>query len=326
MTNPRMFAPLLLAASTYLTGQGDNTVLWRDPGAIETLDFAGGAGGREKFPQPPFTFQEEQPGGTGAKILVTDANKNRWEVKWGEEGKPEVFATRMLWATGYMVEPSYYVPSGKIDSVGALTRAAPHIDRKAGNAFRNARFELRDPKVFPVATANWTWGKNPFTNSKELAGLKIMTMLLSNWDTKDASSTDGPNTSILKVKTEDGREEMHYVINDWGATMGRWGNIATRGKWDCEGYKAQTSGFVKGVDKNGAVGFSFEGKHTETIAHGITVSDVQWLMNYLGRITDEQIREGLKASGASVHEVDCFTSSVRSRIDQLKRLSASASE
>jgi hypothetical protein len=148
-----------------------------------------------------------------------------------------------------------------------------------------------------------------------------MTMLVSNWDTKDASSSDGPNTMILRVKREDGQEEMRYLINDWGATMGKWGNIATRGKWDCEGYKQQTRQFVKGVDHNGMVGFGYQGKHTDKIAEAIRVSDVQWLLTYLGAISDDQIRAGLRASGANEHEQECFTSSLRSRIEQLRKAS-----
>lgn len=305
-------------------GASDNSLLWRDPGSVETLDFVSGPGGAHNVPRPPFVFQQEQDGGTGAKILVTDANKNEWEVKWGEETKPEVFSTRLLWATGYIVEPAYFVGSGKIDSVGHLTRAAPQIDRANGNAFRNARFELRDKKSSPLPTSNWAWSKNPFLGSHELAGLRIMSMLVSNWDTKDGTSTDGPNTEILRVKLDDGREEMHYLVNDWGATLGKWGNIAQRGKWDCEGYRRESAGFVKGVDAHGAVGFSYKGKHTSRIAEGITVADVQWLMKYLGRITDSQIREGLKASGATEHETECFGQALRSRIEQLRQVADQA--
>ena len=34
-------------------------IVWRNPGAVETLDFVGGPGGREQAPKPPFTFIEE---------------------------------------------------------------------------------------------------------------------------------------------------------------------------------------------------------------------------------------------------------------------------
>jgi hypothetical protein len=298
----------------------ENAVLWRDPGRVDALDFAGGPAGREGSPTPPFVFHEEAGGGTGAKIIVKDANKREWEVKWGPETKPEVFASRLLWGVGYVVESSFYVPAGRIDSVGHLTRAESRIDRSNNNAFRDARFELRDLRSFPLPTSNWTWENNPFAGTRELTGLRVMTMLVSNWDTKDASSSDGPNTMILKVKRDDGHEEMHYMVSDWGATMGKWGNVATRGKWDCEGYKRQTPTFVRGVDQNGMVGFSYQGKHTDRIAKGIKVSDVQWLMNYLGAITDDQIRKGLRSSGANEHEVECFASSLRSRIEQLRRV------
>jgi hypothetical protein len=41
-------------------------------------------------------------------------------------------------------------------------------------------------------------------------------------------------------------------------------------------------------------------------------------MQYLSRITDDQIRAGLRASGATPDEVTCFTSAVRDRINQLQ--------
>jgi len=41
-------------------------------------------------------------------------------------------------------------------------------------------------------------------------------------------------------------------------------------------------------------------------------------MQYLGRITDTQLREGLQSSGATPDEVSCFIASIRNRIDRLK--------
>jgi hypothetical protein len=43
-------------------------------------------------------------------------------------------------------------------------------------------------------------------------------------------------------------------------------------------------------------------------------------MQYLGRITDAQIRIGLKASGASPDQEDCFTRELRARIEQLRKI------
>jgi hypothetical protein len=47
---------------------------------------------------------------------------------------------------------------------------------------------------------------------------------------------------------------------------------------------------------------------------------VRWLMQYLGRITDAQLRAGLEASGASRSQAVCFQHGLRARIERLRRL------
>jgi hypothetical protein len=315
-----LFTVALTGAQLAFAVDANAPILWRDPGDVAKLDLAGGPAGRDGAPAPPFVFREEEFGGTSAKVLVKDANKRTWSVKWGEEVKSEVFATRLLWAVGYITEPSYYVKSGHIDSVGALTRAKSAIDSQ-GN-FHDARFELRDPKYYPVRGENWTF-KN-IARFPQFTGLKIMLMLVSNWDVKDARSSDpDTNTAVMKKELDNGGVEIHYMINDWGATMGRWGAIATRSKWDCKGYAAQTKNFVKGV-KNDFVEFGWEGKRADDIAKGIRAGDVPWLMLYLGKLTDEQIRAALEASGATAEETQCFGPAVRDRIEQLRKVSERA--
>jgi hypothetical protein len=284
---------------------------------VEKLDLAAGPLGRGGVPRPPFVFQQEEDGGSTPKILLQDAARRVWSVKWGEEVHGEVFATRLLWAVGYIAEPSYFVRSGTVDSVGALSRAAGKIDRANANAFYNARFEVRPIDVFPAAKA-WNWNENPFQDTRELQGLKIMIMLVSNWDAKDGRD-NGPNTGILRVKREDGTEELQYLITDWGASMGRWGGLVTREKWDCKGYADQTGEFVKGVE-DGRVRFGFQGVRAAEIGGNITVDDVRWLMGYLGRITDDQIQDGLTASGAAPTETACFSQALRGRIEQLRQV------
>jgi len=301
----------------------ENAVIWRDPGNVATLDFFGGPGGRDRAPQPPFVFREEGKYGTNPKIVVTDARSAIWEVKWGSEVKAEPFATRLLWAVGYTVEPAYYVPEGHIEGAGHLDRAQPRhdrrtsvIDRSKENAFSRARFELRDPRVTFLPNLSWAWDSNPFVDSHEFAGLKIMALLVSSWDTKDANSST-PNTAVIKIKTDDGTEESHFIVNDWGGSMGRWGSATTHTTWDCQGYREQTKDFVKGLDKNGMIRFGYFGKNS-SLSQNISPDHVGWLLNYLGRITDDQLRDGLRASNADSAEVECFTTSIRSRIEQLR--------
>nr|MDQ3010783.1 hypothetical protein [Acidobacteriota bacterium] len=80
------------------SSQPGTPILWRDPGAVESLDFVGGIAGRDAAPKPPFTFIEESRSGSNPKIQVTDANGVEWTAKFGTEVNAETFATRMVWA------------------------------------------------------------------------------------------------------------------------------------------------------------------------------------------------------------------------------------
>jgi hypothetical protein len=303
------------------TNPGQGELIWRDPGDVSKLDFAAGPPVADGGPTAPFSFSEEIPGGTAPKLVVYDANRRMWEVKWGPEVKSEVFATRLLWAVGYFVEPAYFVRQGTIDNLGKLSRSEAKVHRGAGNSFTNARFELRDENALLVPTKGWSLVNNPFAGTNEFAGLKIMAMLVSNWDLKDPRAPDGANTSIIQVKLGENASEMRYIVNDWGASMGKWGGFFSRSKWDCSGYRSESDDFVKGV-RNGRVKFGYEGKFTSDVAEGITVENVKWLMQYLGRITDDQLRAALVASGATPDEVSCFVPAVRARINALQRISS----
>ena len=89
--------------------------------------------------------------------------------------------------------------------------------------------------------------------------------------------------------------------------MGRWGgNLVTRGRWDPQGFAAQTPEFVTGSD-GGAVRFGYAGQRTADVAAGISIDDVRWLCRYLGRVTDAQLRDALTASGATPEDTGQFT-------------------
>jgi len=299
--------------------QPGKPVVWQDPGEIEKLDFAGGPGGRERAPKPPFTFVEERLTGSNPKIRVTDANGVKWNVKFGSEVNAETFATRLIWASGYFVDPAYFVASGKVEQLGKLSRARKSVG--SDGQFTDARFEaLKEKGVRELdAEQSWGWVQNSFVGSKELNGLKVLMMLTSNWDNKDVRDVSrGSNTAIYQTPTRAGLEDR-YIVTDWGGSMGKWGGVMSREKWDCKGYSSQTKDFVKGV-KGDQVQFGYSGQHSESFKNDIRKGDVQWLMQYLGRITDDQLRAGLKASGATGEEVECFTRSIRERINQLKAI------
>ena len=211
--------------------------IWSDPGPVTSLDPVNGPGPAGGAPQPPFRFLEEHTTGSQPTVSVRDGRGRTWRVKWGQEVRCESFAVRFAWACGYFAEETHFVPDGTIEGASSLQRARDSIDERDGS-FRDARFERDDPAVTKMFEEHsWAWDDNPFVGSRELNGLKLVVMLLSNWDTKDRRDVArGSNTAIFEHQLADGHREARYLLIDWGGCMGRWGtNAATRGRWDAAG-------------------------------------------------------------------------------------------
>jgi hypothetical protein len=288
-------------ASEYANRTGDKTdsipvitnVIWKTPEKHTPSDFRWGSGGKDAAPAPPFYFLKEHDQGSSPSISVKDAKGRTWRVKWGDEVRSETFASRIAWAAGYFVEPSYFLSSGKVLQAKGLNRAQPYVDSNLN--FHDARFELDLPDVQKYFDQkSWAWNANPFVGTYELNGLKIVMMLTSNWDNKDVrDSARGSNTAIFFHKKRKNGNEARYMIVDWGGSMGKWGsNILLRTKWDAAGFAQQTPTFVLGV-ANGYVRWGYAGQRTEDVAEGISVKDVRWLYNWLARITDQELSEAL---------------------------------
>jgi hypothetical protein len=256
---------------------------------------------------------------------VCDAAGRRWRVKWGQEVRCETFAVRVAWSCGYFAEETHFVPAGTIAGATTLQRAREYVDERDGT-FRDARFELDDPAVKKMFEEHsWAWDDNPFVATRELSGLKIVVMLLSNWDTKDRRDVArGSNTAIFEHQLPDGRREARYLLTDWGGSMGRWGsNPATRGRWDADGFAAQTPGFVTGV-ADGCVTFAYVGQRTADVAHGIPLEHVRWFVQYLEPLAESYLARALRASGATHEEVPRFVGALRDRIGQLAAVARGA--
>ena len=76
---------------------------------------------------------------------------------------------------------------------------------------------------------------------------------------------------------------------------------------------------MQGV-KDGNIVWGYDGKHGEDISAGITVEDARWLLTYLSGITTEELRIGLRASGASPGYAERISRSIRNRIAQLQQI------
>ena len=281
-------------------------VLWNDPGAIAARDVFWGSGSEARAPRGPFTFVEEDTGGTQPKIVVTDAAGVTWDVKLGPEAQAEVAANRLVWALGYFVEELYFVSAGKLDKWPALKRGSELID--AAGAFTNARFRRRDAQTVRT-DEEWTFDRNPFVDRPELGGLRILMTMINNWDVRGAA-----NNRVLEATGSDGRRERRFIVADLGATFGRMGGrISKRSKWNLEDFLQE--GFIEQV-RNGIVHLDYDG--LDSGMDRVPLEHARWFAALASQLTEAQIRKAFEAAGATPQEVEGYSKKIVEKIAQLQ--------
>ena len=225
-------------------------VLWHAPDDIESRNLLLGAGGEEMKPDlSRVSFVAVKEGGWSTKYRVLDGQGNEWVAKLSTEAQPETAANRLVWAAGYETEIVYLVPELEIVGKGK---------------FKNVKLEARPKKV--KRTGFWLWDNNPFLGKPEFQALKIMMVLINNWDMKD------DNNAILATKGVTD-SERRYIISDLGATFGKTGGAFSRSRNKPSDYVK--SAFVKEVRGN-VIDFNYSGKNQQLFAN-LTVADAHWL-------------------------------------------------
>jgi len=267
-------------------------VLWHEPGDIESRNLLLGAGGDAMKPDVSHvTFIDQKEGGYSTKYRVRDAAGNEWVAKIGKEAQPETSANRLVWAIGYETEIDYLIPHLVIDGKGA---------------FDNVRLEARPKSI--KRTGNWKWEDNPFIGTPEFQGLKIMMLLINNWDMKEQ------NNQILATRDEGpGEDELRYIISDLGASFGKTGGAITRSRNKPSDY--EKANFIEKV-RGETIAFHYAGKNKK-LFDNISVADARWLSRLLGRLSEEQIKDAFRAANYSSAEVDELSSAFRERINTL---------
>jgi hypothetical protein len=300
-------------------------VLWRDPGAIASRDLRYGPGSAELAPQPPFTFVKEVKSGESPKFKVRDARDVEWSVKLGPEAQSETVATRLVWAVGYFAEEAYYFDQVQLTNMPRLSRGREYV---VGRTVSGARFEPNRENV--KEGPEWSWRDSPFEGSREMSGLKVLMILLNNFDARKG------NNHILYTD-EGGVREARYVVTDLGASLGRAGGLGgKRVKNDLVAFLSTK--FVRGVD-DGVVEFDFDTRprgfghfsvlhpkyyrgevKKEKAMRGIPVEHAAWIGSLLSQLSDEQIRDAFRAAGYAEAVTGGYVRALRERIDQLTRL------
>jgi hypothetical protein len=298
----------LIASAVLHSQSGRTQMLWRDPGPIGARDLFWGPGSEEHAPKPPFSFVSEDDSGTKPKVVVSDKTGMLWTAKFASESKTgsevhsEIAASRLVWALGYFVEEHYYVPKGTISGVQGVLRKRTAAAIAPDGSFKESRFEREPPEI--DRGPRWDLEDNPFAGSRELSGLKMMAMLLNNWDARPG------NTRILRVPVADGIEER-FVLSDLGTAFGKIAGRPTR--WNLTDYK--NSDFIRGI-----VGDSLVFCHGLDMQPPLSVplDHARWFSQLASQLTATQVRKALEASGAKRREIEGFSKVVLAKIEQLR--------
>jgi hypothetical protein len=270
-------------------------VLWRDrdPAALDLGDGPGGDGMRPAVRR--LRLVKEEKGGWSKKYRVLDSRGREWVAKLGKEAQSETAAARLVWAAGYETEITYLVPRVTIPGKGTFT---------------NVRFEARPKNVKRLD--EWSWEKNPFTGTRELDGLKVLMVLVNNWDLKDE------NNVVIHAP---GAGELRYTISDLGATFGKTGGGGplwrlTRSRNDPQDYA--DSKFIDKVE-DGYVDFHFTGVN-KGVFEKVPVGHARWMGQRLSRLTDGQLYSIFRAANYTPAETRLLARIVRARIEELVSL------
>lgn len=285
--------------------QSGTPMLWEGHEDISKLNLYYGIGSQEEMPKPPFQFDKEDVTGTNPKIKVIDANGIKWNIKFDEEVHAEVASSRIVWACGYMVEESYFIPSGTVNGVSGLSRAKKFVG--SGGSFTNGMFEKR-PDDIARRGVNWDWDSNPFRGTKELSGLAILNTLLNNWDAKVT------NNNVLGMFDDDGKVIDWYLVADWGGSFGKMGGFTSHTKWDLGEYNKQA--FLDGAS-GGQLKLHYSGKMGSSLKT-IPIEHARWFAGIIGQLSDDQLRDAFRAAGASPNEIEGFSRRMRQKINELK--------
>lgn len=292
-----------------VTGSEGNPVLWTQPPDIESLDLFYGSGGSEGAPDPTgrFTYVGDDSKGTQKKIYVKDDKNREWTVKFGSEARPETAASRFVWAMGYHVDEDYFVATSRIDGLH-------------GGDARNVRFERRHDGLKNVGL--WTWEDNPFVGTRELDGLKVLMVVMNNWDLKVI------NNKVVRPTKKSGEDtdDRIYYVGDLGATFGKTGSLAHElhlpgdppaGTKDKPGQFARQD-FIEGV-RDGMVRFHYKGKDPGVLK-GIRVENAKWMGDMLARLSAKQLTDAFRAGGYYGSEISTLVRAMQERIRELQSL------
>jgi hypothetical protein len=296
---------------------GAPATMWHEPSDIATRDLFYGAGGKDRQPAGRLTFVDEDMQESKPKFVVRDERGVEWKVKLGAEVRPEVAATRLLWAAGYFVDENYYRPEITVEGLRTLKRGQQYV--KDGGRVERVRIE-RHEEATKIGT--WRWFDNPFVDTPEWHGLRVMMAVLNNWD------LESDNNAIRS----DGNGGQIYYVSDVGSTFGS-GDSLVPSRNSSSQY--EQSAFLSHIADDhvdfairrcefflAAVAppyFSYC-KRLERVGRHVPREEARRIGDLLGRLSPAQVHDAFRAAGYPDDEISQNAETVLKRIAALREL------
>lgn len=302
-----------------------HAILWQNPGDISAKNLFYGHGGEDGQPKPPFTFLGEDKHDSNPKFDVRDASGHSWRVKLGAEARPEIVASRLLWAVGYFTDDDYVLPRATVPGLH-LHHTAHSVEN--GDEVINAHFARKPGGQKRIAS--WKWKENPFFGTREFNGLRVMMAVLNSYDLKTE------NNAVYSDK-KNGRQL--FLVSDTGASFGtnsvRMKN--ENGKGNVKKY-AESKFITRQTDDEVSFGtpapptdllmesggllapLYFKDRGYDWIGDDIPRADARWIGSLLGQLSHQQLIDAFRAAQFTPEETKEYVSILEDRIAQLKAL------
>jgi hypothetical protein len=297
--------------------------LWQEPSDLPSRDLFQGPWAAQNAPDPAatYTFLKPKEGGVNPGVIVRDPQGRTWHVKQspadddkessvdvqGAEGPVEVTVSRLLSAVGYHQPPVYFLPSFTMTDVSG-TRRHP-----------GGRFRLETESLHKLG--EWSWSQNPFVGTRPYNGLLVILLTFNSWDLKDE------NNALYEVRNGSSAGRW-YVVRDLGAAFGETGRFNSFSRrWnrakrnDIDTFERHA--FIAGVEQ-GFVKFDYQGRQPELVRHRITVDDVRWAADLLGRLSETQWRDAFRAGGYEPALAARFIRKIKDNVAAARQLTTSS--
>jgi hypothetical protein len=265
--------------------------LWSEPADITSRDLFRGPGNENNRPAPNSRFKVIRFDGSGNSVGydVVDGKGREWKAKVGEEVRPEIVASRLLWAIGFHQPPMFLVGNLQLEGGRAEDSGQP------------AR--LRDEHSY-TTEGDWSWHQNPYVGTRQLKGLLVAQLILNNWDLKATQNR-------IYLLDEGARPRRRYVVQDLGAALGKtsWPTGTRDNIVDFEGQR-----LLKRVE-NDVVTFDYHARHRE-LFQDITPADVVWTARLFSRLTDKQWSDAFRAANYPENLSQRFIARLKSKVEE----------